>query len=89
VRLHDRLGRRLTKACAVLVTALPEVLRTFKSAQEIAFGAILMLCIIFLPDGLYGLIRRHLVAWRETLHRAPTSSAAATAPAVATPDAHP
>jgi hypothetical protein len=48
-----------------------------------------MLCIIFLPDGLYGVIRRHLVAWRETLHRAPASSAATTVPAVATPDAHP
>ena len=74
---------------AVLVTALPEVLRTFKSAQEIAFGAILMLCIIFLPDGLYGVIRRHWAGWREMLHRVPAGSAAATAPTVATPDAHP
>jgi hypothetical protein len=62
---------------------LPEVLRTFKSAQEIAFGAILMLCIIFLPDGLYGVIRRHLAGWRETLHRAPAGAR------TATPDAHP
>ncbi len=74
---------------AALMTALPEVLRTFKSTQEIAFGAILMLCIIFLPDGLYGVIGRHVAGWRETLHRAPAGSAGATAPAVATPDAHP
>jgi branched-chain amino acid transport system permease protein len=74
---------------AVLMTTLPEILRAFKSAQEIAFGAILMLCIIFLPDGLYGLIRRHLAGWRETLHRAPAGSGTATAPAVGTPDAHP
>jgi branched-chain amino acid transport system permease protein len=74
---------------AALMTVLPEVLRTFKSLQEIAFGAILMLCIIFLPDGLYGVIRRRLAGWRETLHRTPAGPAPATAPAVATPDAHP
>jgi branched-chain amino acid transport system permease protein len=74
---------------AALLTALPEVLRTLKSVQEIAFGAILMLCIIFLPDGLYGVIRRRLPAWQETLHRAPAGSPPATLPAAATPDAHP
>jgi len=58
---------------AVLLTLLPEVLRTVKSIQEIIFGAILMLCIIFLPDGLYGFIRRHVEAWRETLHRTPAA----------------
>lgn len=73
---------------AALITALPEVLRTFKGAQEIAFGAILMLCIIFLPDGLYGVIRRHSVGWREMLHRRPAGSAAAAAPTAAT-DVHP
>jgi len=56
---------------AALLTVLPEVLRTVKSVQEIVFGAILMLCIIFLPDGLYGFVRQHAAAWRETLHRAP------------------
>ena len=56
---------------AALLTVLPEVLRTVKSIQEIVFGAILMVCIIFLPDGLYGFVRRRLPAWRETVHRVP------------------
>jgi branched-chain amino acid transport system permease protein len=72
---------------AALLTVLPEVLRTVKSIQEIVFGAILMLCIIFLPDGLYGFLRKHLAAWRETLHRAPARLAPAEARAI--PDGHP
>lgn len=54
---------------AVLLTALPEVLRTVKGFQEIVFGAILVACIVFLPDGLYSLVRARLPRWRETLHR--------------------
>jgi branched-chain amino acid transport system permease protein len=73
---------------AALLTALPEILRTFKSVQEVVYGAILMLCIIFLPDGLYGLVRRHVPGWRETLHRAPAGARDAAPPAMATPDAH-
>ena len=72
---------------AALLTVLPEVLRTVKSVQEIVFGAILMLCIIFLPDGLYGFIRDHLAAWRETLHRAPAGPGPAETGAI--PDGHP
>jgi branched-chain amino acid transport system permease protein len=53
---------------AVLLTALPEVLRTVKGFQEIVFGAILIVCIVFLPDGLYSLFRGRFAARRETLH---------------------
>jgi branched-chain amino acid transport system permease protein len=72
---------------AVLLTVLPEILRTVKSMQEIVFGAILMLCIIFLPDGLYGVIRRHLAGWRETLHRSATAPIPTAMGEV--PDGHP
>jgi branched-chain amino acid transport system permease protein len=54
---------------AVLLTGLPEVLRTVKGFQEIVFGAILIACIVFLPDGLYSLVRDRLPRWRETAHR--------------------
>lgn len=37
---------------AVLLTALPQALATFEGWETVAFGAILMLCMIFLPRGL-------------------------------------
>ena len=37
---------------AVLLTALPQVLTTFEGWETVAFGAILMLSMIFLPKGL-------------------------------------
>ncbi|HET8597525.1 MAG TPA: branched-chain amino acid ABC transporter permease [Castellaniella sp.] len=37
---------------AVLLTALPQLLATFEGWEVVVFGAILMLCMIFLPRGL-------------------------------------
>jgi branched-chain amino acid transport system permease protein len=37
---------------AVLLTAMPQALATFEGWETVAFGAILMLCMIFLPRGL-------------------------------------
>jgi branched-chain amino acid transport system permease protein len=37
---------------AVLLTALPQALSTFDGWETVVFGAILMLCMIFLPKGL-------------------------------------
>jgi branched-chain amino acid transport system permease protein len=37
---------------AVLLTALPQALTSFEGWETVAFGAILMLCMIFLPKGL-------------------------------------
>lgn len=37
---------------AVLLTALPQALATFEGWEVVVFGAILMLCMIFLPRGL-------------------------------------
>lgn len=37
---------------AVLLTALPQALATFEGWETVAFGTILMLCMIFLPRGL-------------------------------------
>jgi branched-chain amino acid transport system permease protein len=37
---------------AVLLTALPQALSTFEGWETVAFGAILILCMIFMPKGL-------------------------------------
>jgi branched-chain amino acid transport system permease protein len=55
---------------AGLLIGLQEVLRAFKGGQEIAFGLLLMICIIFLPEGLISLVRRRVRGWEEPL-RAP------------------
>ena len=59
---------------AGLLVGLQEALRAFKSAQEIAFGLLLMACIIFLPDGLISLVKRRVPGWEEPL-RAPDRQA--------------
>ena len=41
-------------AGAVFLTVLPEFLRAFENIETIIYGAILILCMIFLPDGLAG-----------------------------------
>jgi branched-chain amino acid transport system permease protein len=52
---------------ALLLTSLPEVLRGAQAYQEIIYGGLLMLFVIFLPDGLAGLLRRWGVLPREVL----------------------
>ncbi len=41
-------------AGAVFLTVLPEFLRAFENIETIIYGAILIVCMIFLPDGLAG-----------------------------------
>lgn len=55
---------------AGLLIGLQEALRAFKGGQEIAFGLLLMACIVFLPDGLISLVKRRARGWEEPL-RAP------------------
>jgi branched-chain amino acid transport system permease protein len=56
-------------AGAVLLVALMEVLREFKSAQEIAFGCVLLGFVLFMPLGVASMARRYWPGWREDLHR--------------------
>ena len=42
---------------ALIFTVLPEILRSVEDYQWIAYGAILMVCIVFLPKGIVGLIK--------------------------------
>lgn len=55
---------------ALVIMVLQEVLRRFKEAQEIAFGLLLMVCIIFFPEGLISLLKQRVRGWAEPLRRA-------------------
>ncbi|MFG1189187.1 branched-chain amino acid ABC transporter permease [Xanthobacter flavus] len=47
-----------------------ELLREFKGAQEVVFGALLLVFIIFMRGGIVSVIKRHIPGWEEPLHRA-------------------
>jgi branched-chain amino acid transport system permease protein len=67
---------------AALLVATLELLREFKSLQEIAFGAILLIFILFMPLGLVSFLKRVLPGWEEEVHLPD----ARTAPAVEAAD---
>jgi branched-chain amino acid transport system permease protein len=41
---------------AILFTFLPELLRSFEDVQDVIYGFLLLIFIIFMPDGIYGII---------------------------------
>ncbi len=41
---------------AIVITALPEVLRGLKDYQELLYGVLLLVTLVFKPSGLYGLV---------------------------------
>lgn len=51
------------------IVSLLELLRKVKGAQEIAFGAILVGFILFMPGGIVGKLKEKLRGWDEPLHR--------------------
>ncbi|MGH6885592.1 MAG: ABC transporter permease subunit, partial [Geminicoccales bacterium] len=53
---------------ASLLVYLMEVLREFKSTQEIVFGALLLGFMLFQPHGLIVFLKRWLPGWEEPLH---------------------
>lgn len=64
------LGNMLGLAIStVVVTVLPEVARGVRDLQEVIYGAVIIVIILFAPDGLYGLVQKlSPVALREKLH---------------------
>jgi branched-chain amino acid transport system permease protein len=42
----------------VIITILPDLLRSFINLQEILFGGFIVLVILFEPEGIYGLLKR-------------------------------
>ena len=55
---------------ASLLVYVMEVLREFKSTQEIVFGALLIAFMVFQPHGLVVFLKRWLPGWEEPLHLA-------------------
>jgi len=55
---------------ASLLVYVMEVLREFKSTQEIVFGALLLGFMLFQPHGLIVFLKRWLPGWEEPLHLA-------------------
>jgi branched-chain amino acid transport system permease protein len=54
---------------AIGLVWLQEALRKFKELQEVAFGGMILLTILFLPGGVAAMLKRRLPAWREPLRR--------------------
>jgi len=54
---------------SVLITILPELLRAFAEFQEVLYGGIIILIILFGPEGIYGLIQKYSpIKWREKMY---------------------
>lgn len=54
---------------AIALVWMQEWLRAFKELQEIAFGGMILLTILFLPGGVAGLLQTWLPSWREAVSR--------------------
>lgn len=59
---------------AALVLGLREALRAAVGTQEILFGGLLIVCIVFLPRGLASVLPRLGSAWIERLHWGPVAA---------------
>ena len=68
---------------ALFLVIANEVLREFKSAQEIAFGAVLLVTVLFMPKGIASQLKRWLPGWEEPFHIDVASRAGAAPPEVA------
>jgi branched-chain amino acid transport system permease protein len=56
---------------AILLIWVQEALRGLLELQEVGFGALLLVTLLFFPGGLSAAVRRLVPAWREPLGRAP------------------
>jgi branched-chain amino acid transport system permease protein len=61
---------------AALLVVVLEALRAFKSTQEIVFGGILLVFVVFFPGGLVSMLRRRLPGWEEPMHSPAAEKAA-------------
>lgn len=71
---------------AVLLTILPEFLRKFRGAEEVLYGLTLIVSIVFMPNGIAGLLRqRGWLAATDLGGRMPAGRPAPGSPARAAP----
>jgi branched-chain amino acid transport system permease protein len=61
---------------AALITFLPEVLRFLHAYYIAVYGALVVIVILFMPQGLYGMLLRGIDALRHMVFRSPTEGAA-------------
>lgn len=54
---------------AITLTALPEYFRTFPGLEEMFFGVLLVLVLLFRPKGLVSFLARRMPIFRERLYR--------------------
>jgi branched-chain amino acid transport system permease protein len=54
---------------AITLTALPEYFRTFPGLEEMFFGVLLILILLFRPKGLVSFLARWMPICRERLYR--------------------
>ena len=54
---------------AIGLVWLQESLRAFKELQEVAFGGMILLTILFFPGGVSAMLKKWLPSWREPLRR--------------------
>lgn len=52
---------------AILITAVLEMLRGLQQLQEIGFGVLLLVVILFFPVGIVGFLRSRVSGWKEPL----------------------
>jgi branched-chain amino acid transport system permease protein len=52
----------------LLLTSLPEIFRQYRGFEEILFGSLLIICIVLMPSGIYGMLVKYISACREKLH---------------------
>lgn len=52
---------------AILISVLPELLRGAQWAQEIAYGVLMILVIVFMPNGIMGLLRSRGIVGRSVM----------------------
>ncbi len=53
----------------IVITLLPELVRAVKEFQEIVYGGVIIIIILFAPSGLYGLLQKYSpFKFRERLH---------------------
>ena len=55
---------------AVGIIWLREALRGFQDAQEIAFGVLILVTLLFFPSGIVGALKRWVPGWGESCNRA-------------------
>ena len=57
----------------MLLAIILEVVKEIKFSIEIAFGVLLLVFVLFQPNGIVVFVKRWLPGWRETLHFVPES----------------